>query len=58
MKYNDRTKPVWSVSAGGRSVFMLPEISDIDGHNRIEKEFEIDIDTPKKWFDRSMKSVF
>ncbi|XVN42830.1 MAG: hypothetical protein RCG15_00490 [Candidatus Rickettsia vulgarisii] len=52
MKYDDKTKPVWSVSAGGLSVFMLPEISDIEGHNRIKKEFGINIDPPRKWLDQ------
>lgn len=52
VKYDNRAKPLWSISAGGRSVFMLPEISDIDGHNRIKKEFGINVDPPKRWLDQ------
>jgi hypothetical protein len=36
----------WSVSAGGRSVFMIPRITDKIGHNRIRKEFGIRTNDP------------
>lgn len=44
----------WSVSAGGRSVFMIPRITDKIGHNRIRKEFGIRAndppsDLPSQW---------
>ncbi len=38
--------PVWSVTAGARSVFMLPRISDMIGHNRIQKQFGTNINIP------------
>lgn len=37
---------VWNVSAGARSVFMLPKISDKVSHNRIRKEFGINCEIP------------
>lgn len=37
---------IWSVSAGSRSVFMLPKISEAGGHKRIQKEFNIKKDAP------------
>lgn len=39
-------KPIWSVTAGGRSVFMLPRIADKTAHNRIRKEFRINNEKP------------
>lgn len=41
MRNGISSQPIWSVSAGGRSVFMLPRIADMVGHNRIKKEFGI-----------------
>ncbi len=46
--------PSWSVTAGGRSVFMVPRITDKIGHNRIRKEFGIRTndppsDLPSQW---------
>jgi hypothetical protein len=46
--------PTWSVTAGGRSVFMIPRITDKIGHNRIRKEFGIRTndppsDLPSQW---------
>ncbi len=43
---NIQSNPIWSVSAGGRSVFMLPRITDKVGHNRLRKEFGISCDEP------------
>ncbi len=37
---------IWSVTAGGRSVFMIPRITDKVGHNRIRKEFGISTNEP------------
>ena len=37
---------IWSVTAGGRSVFMIPRITDKIGHNRIRKEFGISSNEP------------
>lgn len=44
-------KPIWSVAAGARSVFMLPKISDIVRHNRIKREFHVTTLSPKKLSD-------
>jgi len=38
--------PIWSVSAGARSTFMIPGISDMIGHNRIKKKLSADITLP------------
>jgi hypothetical protein len=38
--------PIWSVTAGGRSVFLIPKISDRVSHARIQKEFGITIQAP------------
>jgi hypothetical protein len=43
---NIQSNPIWSVSAGGRSVFMLPRITDKVGHNRLRKEFGISCNEP------------
>ena len=43
----DIPKALWNITAGGRSVFMLPKISNVTGHNRIKKEFNIQSDAPK-----------
>jgi len=43
---NIQSNPIWSVSAGARSVFMLPRITDKIGHNRLRKEFGISCDEP------------
>lgn len=37
---------IWSVTAGARSVFMIPRITDKIGHNRIRKEFGISANEP------------
>lgn len=41
-----QSSPVWSVTAGARSVFMIPRITDSIGHNRMRKEFGIAHDVP------------
>ncbi|WP_375326742.1 hypothetical protein [Candidatus Tisiphia endosymbiont of Nemotelus uliginosus] len=38
--------PIWNVNAGARSVFMLPSISDMIGHNRIQKKLGSNIHLP------------
>ena len=40
------SEPIWSVTAGARSVFMIPRITDKIGHNRIRKEFGISKNDP------------
>lgn len=39
-------QPMWSISAGGRSVFMLPRITDKIGHNRMRKELGLSSNEP------------
>lgn len=39
-------QPRWSVTAGARSVFMLPKISDKVGHGRLKKELGISCEAP------------
>lgn len=41
---------IWSVTAGARSVFMIPKISDKNGHGRIKKEFGIFTEAPTNFF--------
>lgn len=36
-----RSQPKWSVSAGARSIFMLPKITDNRGFDRLRKRFEV-----------------
>lgn len=43
---NVESKIIWSVSAGSRSVFMLPKISEASRHKRMQKEFHIKKDAP------------
>jgi hypothetical protein len=38
--------PIWDVSAGARSTFMLPSISDMISHNKIKKKLGADIYLP------------
>jgi hypothetical protein len=40
------SNPIWSVTAGARSVFMIPRITDKIGHKRIRKEFGITNEVP------------
>ncbi|MBP9691885.1 MAG: hypothetical protein KBD90_00955 [Alphaproteobacteria bacterium] len=50
---NTPSEPMWSVTAGGRSVFMVPRITDKIGHNRIRKEFGIrTIEPPSNLLDQ------
>lgn len=43
----DDPKPIWHVTAGTRTIFMLPKISDAIGHNRLKKHFHLQRETPK-----------
>lgn len=38
--------PIWNVSAGARSTFMIPSISDATNHNRIKKKLGADVHNP------------
>ena len=43
---------LWSISAGARSVFMLPKISDKISHNRMSKALGISVEKPKNFMDQ------
>lgn len=43
---DNQSSPIWSVTAGARSAFMVPRITDTIGHNRMKKEFGIGHDVP------------
>lgn len=40
-------KPIWCVSSGARSLFMLPKIADKVGYQRIKKALQLEIDPPR-----------
>ncbi len=40
-------KPIWCVSSGARSLFMLPKIADKVGYQRIKKAFNLEIEQPR-----------
>lgn len=44
-------KLLWNISAGSRSLFMLPKISDKVAHNKLIREFHIDCDAPSNIID-------
>ncbi len=44
-------KKVWNLSAGARTVFMLPKISDAISHNRLKRDYGIHTHPPKKLLD-------
>lgn len=46
MTGNDHQTALWSVSAGARSTFLLPRISDSIGHNKIRKQLSISAKVP------------
>lgn len=43
--------PIWNISAGARSTFMIPSIYDMIGHNRIKKKVGRDIYAPSNFVD-------
>lgn len=40
---------LWDMTAGARSIFMLPKISETAGYNRIRKEFHLHMEKPKTY---------
>ncbi len=42
---------IWDMTAGARSIFMLPKISDVNGFNRLQKKYAIQNNTPKSLID-------
>ncbi|WP_395476424.1 hypothetical protein [Rickettsia endosymbiont of Pantilius tunicatus] len=45
-------KTIWNVSAGARSVFMLPSVSNVISYRRIYKKFNINDCVPKEFNDQ------
>jgi hypothetical protein len=42
---------IWDMTAGARSVFMMPKISEQMRHNRLRREFDMAVETPKSLLD-------
>jgi hypothetical protein len=40
---NRISDPIWTVSAGGRSIFMLPGLADNQGFNRLRRYYELSL---------------
>ncbi len=38
---------LWNMTAGARSIFMLPKISETAGYNKLRKEFQLQVEKPK-----------
>jgi hypothetical protein len=43
--------PLWDMTAGARSIFLLPKISEVTAFNKIQKKFDIKRDVPKQLSD-------
>lgn len=39
--------PMWDMTAGVRSIFLLPKISDVSAFNKIQKQYDLKSDAPK-----------
>jgi hypothetical protein len=42
---------IWDMTAGARSTFMLPKISETAGYAKLRREFQLNIDNPKQLLD-------
>jgi hypothetical protein len=51
MTGNNNQTALWSVSAGARSTFLLPRISDTIGHNKMRKKLGISAKAPTSLFE-------
>lgn len=51
-RFSHQPKFIWDMTAGARSVFTLPKISDAINHNRLCKKFLINADKPKALVDQ------
>jgi len=40
-------QPPWSITAGARSIFMLPKITDMNAHRRIMREYKVQSQPPQ-----------
>jgi hypothetical protein len=47
--FNQKSHPVWNVSAGARSIFMLPRITEASGFKRLRAEYGLSSDTRLKY---------
>lgn len=43
--------PLWDMTAGARSLFLLPKISEVAAFHKIQKKYDIKADTPKNLVD-------
>lgn len=43
--------PIWSMTAGARSIFALPKISEMGAFSRIKKAYNVNQDVPKSLYD-------
>ena len=48
---NTPSSPIWSVSAGARSLFMLPKIAETQGINKLRKFYKLPTTLPLKEFE-------
>jgi len=46
-KKSHQPKFIWDMTAGARSIFMLPKISEAARHNKLKKKYHIHAGTPK-----------
>jgi hypothetical protein len=46
------TARVWHLTAGARSLFMLPKISDEQSHRKLRREFQLHADVPRELNDQ------
>jgi len=42
---------IWDMTAGARSIFLLPKISETSGYNKLRKTFQLQADKPKNLLD-------
>ncbi|HVV67962.1 MAG TPA: hypothetical protein VHE99_02840 [Gammaproteobacteria bacterium] len=49
---DDFVRKVWNISAGARTIFMLPKIADAIAHGRLKRHYGINTFAPKKLLDQ------
>ena len=49
---DDFVRKVWNISAGARTIFMLPKIADAIAHARLKRHYGINAYAPKKLLDQ------
>ncbi len=50
--FDRQSSPVWNVSAGLRSVFMLPKINEFSGIKRLRNHYHLSLDTQLKYLNQ------